>query len=426
MKKTYLLILIVMLTVVDAMHVNAQHVVVNQVVVGSGGVYGDTTDFVTVASFNPGNGITTTFGSVLTESIQDIAISDKYAFVAAQDSIAKFNIDTYEKVAAVGAMGVNRLLVNDGVLIASFQYPVTENFVKVYSAEDLAFISNVSDVSDESAGLLVVGNLAYAAVPGGWASTVGKIAIIDLADYSLVDEINFDTLGKGINDLFHHESQIMSVNKTPWGGSTGCISVMNMLGSHTESHLINETIGKMAGLKDNMLYTIMNGGIGSIDLTDFSVADTAVVEAPALTIAGVALDTLNDLFYVATTDYFSTGLGTIYNIDGEETGNFEAGISPEAIAIDYRDNTGIHNLYSVNEIRIYPNPASGLITVEAIDGTSANKFKVVDISGRMLMNGNISLKTDAANIDVNMLESGLYFLVLFNNNEQTTSPFVKK
>lgn len=407
-------------------NLSAQHWVVNQLIVGSGGDWANPDDNVSIASYKPSNEVTTGIGDILTQSIQDIVIHDIYAYVAAQDSIVKFNIDTYQKVASIEAIGINKLLVDNDKLIGSFQYPVTENFVKIYSADDLTLISEIGGVSDESAGLLVVNELAYAAVPGGWNSTVGKIAIISMLDYTLVDEINFDTLGQGIYDLFYFENKIMSVNKTPWGGSTGWISVTNMLGSHTESHLINATIGSIVGVKDTMLYTIMNNGVGSINLNNFSIADTSVVQPPTLTIANAVMDTLNNLFYVASTDYFSKGVGTKYNMLGEELGTFEAGISPDALAIDYRDNTGISDVNSERKLIIYPNPSSGTIIIEVNEDNSFNKFRIIDISGRLLMSDNINLETGSETIDISALDNGLYFLVLATDKEMLTSAFVKK
>jgi hypothetical protein len=426
MKKNYLLFLTVMLFLFIITNLSAQHWVVNQLIVGSGGDWANPDDNVSIASYKPSNEVTTGIGDILTQSIQDIVIHDIYAYVAAQDSIVKFNIDTYQKVASIEAIGINKLLVDNDKLIGSFQYPVTENFVKVYSADDLTLISEIGGVSDESAGLLVVNELAYAAVPGGWNSTVGKIAIISMLDYTLVDEINFDTLGQGIYDLFYFENKIMSVNKTPWGGSTGWISVTNMLGSHTESHLINATIGSIVGVKDTMLYTIMNNGVGSINLNNFSIADTSVVQPPTLTIANAVMDTLNNLFYVASTDYFSKGVGTKYNMLGEELGTFEAGISPDALAIDYRDNTGISDVNSERKLIIYPNPSSGTIIIEVNEDNSFNKFRIIDISGRLLMSDNINLETGSETIDISALDNGLYFLVLATDKEMLTSAFVKK
>ena len=412
MKKNYLLFLTVIMSVFCATNIVAQHWITNQVIVGSGGDWANPDDFVSIASFKPDNGATTTFGSIHTQSIQDIVINEHWAYVAAQDSIVKFNIDTYEKVAAVEAIGVFRLLLNNDVLLASFQYPATENFAKVYSAEDLTLVASIGEISGESAGLLVVDELAYVAVPGGWTSTVGNIAIISLLDYTLVDEINFDTLGSGIFDLYYYDGKIMSVNISAWNATTGYISVMNMIGSHIESHLINRKIESSVGVKDDTLYIVMNGTVGSINLSDFSVSDTAVIEAPALSIAGTVIDTLNNLFYIATTDYTTVGKGTIYNLQGDETGSFEAGISPNAMAIDYRDNTGISDVYSENKIKIYPNPSSGIITIEAIDGISVDKFKIIDIRGRLLMSDNINLKTGSETIDISVLDNGLYFLIL--------------
>ena len=426
MKKTYFLFLMVMLFAFNVSYVDAQHMVVNQVIVGSGGVFGDPADNVTLASYNPDNGFTTGFGSIDTQSIQDVVIDNGFAYVAAQDSIAKFDLDSYEKVAIVAATGVNRLLVNGDVLLASFQFPVTENFVRVFSTDDLSFISNVSDVSDESAGLLVNGNLAYVAVPGGWASTVGKIAIIDLSDYSLVDEINFNELGVGVYDLFYYNGQVMSVCRTPWGGSHGNILAMNSLGSHTDVYLIEQVLGKMVGEVDGLLFNVMNGGVGIIDLQDFSVADSAFIAAPSLTISGVAMDTIDGNFYIATTDYFSTGIGAIYNALGIEIGNFDAGVSPDAIAMDYRDNTGIVDLLSENKINLYPNPASDVITIKTVDGINANIFNVLDISGRIILRGSADLMSGSANINISTLESGLYFFVLSNGSESITSSFIKK
>lgn len=426
MKKNYLLFLTVVLSVLITAPLVSQHWVVNQVIVGSGGDWSNPDDFVTIASYNPGNGVTTIYGNIQTQSIQDIVINEHWAYVAAQDSIVKFNIDTYEKVVAIEAFGVSRLLLNNDVLLASFQYPETENFTKVYSAEDLTLVTNISEISGEAAGLLVVGELAYVAVPGGWASTVGSIAIISMLDYSLVDEINFDTLGRGIFDLFYYDNKIMSVNISSWDGTTGFISVMNIVGSHTESHFINRRIDGHVGVKDDLLFIVMNGAVGSIDLSDFSVSDTAVINAPVLTIAGAVIDTINNLFYITTTDYATVGEGTIYNFQGEETGSFEAGISANAIAIDYRDNTSINELYTENKIKIYPNPSNGVITVEVMEGMSYDNFKVTDISGRVVIDGSLSFNSAAANIDISKLGLGLYFLVLTDNNVAITSPFVKK
>ena len=83
-------------------------------------------------------------------------------------------------------------------------------------------------------------------------------------------------------------------------------------------------------------------------------------------------------------------------------------------------------LFSETEIKIYPNPSSDIVTVEVSDGISSEKFRIVDVSGREIMSGDIRLKTSAANIDISSLQRGLYFLILSDKGNLITSPFVKK
>jgi type IX secretion system substrate protein len=422
MKKIY--ILIVAIAVFVSLQSIAQQPYVNQVIVGSGGDFNNPDDHVSLASFKPGNGNTTSFGSIITASIQDIAISGKHAYIAAQDSIAKFDIDTHEKVAIVAASGINRLLVVEDELMASFQFPVTENFVKVYSCDDLSLVTTIGNISDESAGMLVVDNYAYVAVPAGWTSTIGKIAIISLNDYSLVDEIDFGSEGTGISDLFYYNNSIMSVNKTPWGGTTGYISTMSKMGANTQSHLVKAIIGKITGVDNDLLYTIMEGGIGSIDLSNFTIADTSVVDATILSIAATKLDTVNNLFYVTTTDYFSIGEGTIFNMDGEITGTLEAEIAPDAIAIDYRIISD-HEEISGNTISVYPNPATDVLVIKS-DDVEYNKIIINDISGRIVYSEQNNYQDNNKTLDIKNLKKGIYFISLSGNKNIFSYTFIKK
>jgi len=421
MKKIYLFI--IALAIITTAEVSAQNWVLNQVIVGSGGNFSDPDENVILASYNPNNETTTDFGSIITQSIQDLVIDGKYVYIAAQDSIAKYDLDSYERLAISEALGVNRLCVASDKVIASFQFPATENFVRVFNADDLSFISSISDVSGETAGIVAVDQLIYVAVNGGWAGTTGSIAIIELSDFSLVNEVDLGTEGRSIMDLFYHNDMIMSVNTTPWGDSTAYISTMNRLGSHFESFLIPQTVGDYVGIKDNMLYTVMNYGIGAIDLSDFTVDNTSVISAPSMTISSAILDTVNNDFYVATTDYFSTGEGIIYNFIGEEKGSFDAGISPDAIALDYRDNTSISESEVVDSY-IFPNPSSTMINIKT-DLDIITDIYITDISGRTIVDRRVDIKSTNISVDVSQFNSGIYLVKLKGVNHISTTRFIK-
>mgnify|MGYP003998744985 FL=1 len=422
MKINYILKLVLVLLI--SANINAQNWYLNQVLVGSGGNFSDPDNHVTISSYNTINQITSDFGSILTQSIQDIIIVDNYAYIAAQDSIAKYDIDSYEKLAITSAIGVNKLHMANNKLVASFQYPEIDNFIKIYEIHNLDLISSISEVSGEAAGLTSIDNFIYAAVNGGWAGTGGKIAIIDIHDLSFIQEVNLDSLGKGIKDLFVHENQVLSVNATPWGGTTGHISVIDQYGSISNSYMIPATIGSLVGVKNNMIYTVMNNGIGSIDMETMTIVDESVIDQPPLTISCAKLDTLNNEFYVSTTNYSSMGEGTIFDLNGFQIGSYTAEISPDAMAFDYRDNSNINEaeLYLTN---IYPNPASSKINVQTqIDDVKS--VIVVDNLGRIIYENSGSNFKNLISIDISSFNSGIYTLRLTNNVGVSSSKFIKQ
>ena len=419
MKRIYNSILTAALLMAVVISSIAQNTYVKQVLIGAGGNYNDPDENVTISSYNPDDLSVTFFGDVLTHSIQDIVISGDFVYVAAEDSIAKFNINTFVREAITYASGVNQLYVNDDILFVSFQYPVTENFVKVYSADDLSFIQNITNISDECSGMLVVNNNLFVSVPGGWTSTVGKIAIVNLSDYQLLKEVDLGNEGVGIFDLFFYNNKIMSVNRTPYLGTTGYLSEMTIDGTEFESHFFNQVIGKLAGVKNNMLYTIMNNGIGSINLDDMSINNAEIVSSQVNTMVAIKLDTVNNNFYFTTTDYFSSGEGYVYTIDGEALGTFDAMISAEAIEIDYRNNTGIAS-NKTEKITVFPNPATSSISFAG----DYDNFRIIEINGKVVKSSAIS--SGSTTINIEGLNPGYYILRLSNKNGVVSSPFIKK
>ena len=280
----------------------AQSFTVKQVMIASGGNYANPDDFVELSSYDPVSDQSVNFGTVFTQSVQDVMISDGFLYVAAQDSIAKYDANTFQRLAVTAAVGVNKLAVYQNKLMATFAYPVTENFVREFDASDLTFLGYIADVSDESAGMLIVGNRLYVAVPGGWTSTTGKLAMIDLDAFELIDEVDLGSEAMGIYNLYLSNNQIVTVNRSAWGTTTGNLTVINTDLSQFTHYTYEESIGAGIGVYDNLLYTQMNNGIGSVNLETMELEKSTVVEPFAMSIAAAKLDTVNGLFYITTTD----------------------------------------------------------------------------------------------------------------------------
>jgi hypothetical protein len=182
MRKTIFLFLVVIGNFTPQ-PITAQMIYMHQLIVCSGGDISNPDDYVTVATYLPILEQTIVFDTIYTQSVHDVIVVHEMAFVAAQDSIVKYDLNTYKRLAAVEANGVNKFAVRDEIPIATFMSPATSGFVKTYLSSDLSLTHTFNEVSGDSDGILIFpGTLnTVVAVPGDSGSTVGKLAWFDMA-----------------------------------------------------------------------------------------------------------------------------------------------------------------------------------------------------------------------------------------------------
>ncbi|MFK5878886.1 MAG: endonuclease [Flavobacteriaceae bacterium] len=78
--------------------------------------------------------------------------------------------------------------------------------------------------------------------------------------------------------------------------------------------------------------------------------------------------------------------------------------------------------YNLENIRIYPNPASGsLLTIDALDNVT---IAIFDILGKQILKDEIS--RDDNQIDISRLNSGIYLIRLQTENGSATKKFIKR
>lgn len=421
MKKNYFLRLFALIIVFSANCAIAQTTYTKQIIIVNGGDYSNPDDYVTVAAYDPGSGETTEFATIYTQSVQDVVIHGSFAFVAAQDSIVKLNIDTYEKVAAVHSHGVNQLATDGEVLVASFWYPVTENFVKTFSIDDLSLITEFGGISDEASGIMIRDGIALVAVPGAYGSTTGKIASIDLEQNVVLSEDDYGENFAGIGYFAFYNDVTTAFMKTAWDESDSRAATLDLEGNVIEEFIYEDAaLANLTGQAHNNFYAEINNGIGLFNLETSELVNPLVVAPQQMTIGASVIDTINNLIYLTTTDFYSTGQGFIYNLDGENTGSFEAGISAQAIAVDYRNNTGVNYNMIVENLNIFPNPASSLISLNIPNDKEVLNTVISDISGKVVYRG-----TEYRQIDVSALNTGIYFVTINTETSVFTGRFIK-
>ena len=156
MKKLYVFTAIIcIILLVEINSVQAQrNEWVNQVIIVNGGKFEGPpyTDYVTVQKYDPVTHIVTVFDKIYTQSTQDVIIDGHFAYVAAQDSIIKYDIDTYQRVAAIADSGLAKLYKYGNKVLVSKQYPIKRFFLEVLD-DNLSLLARVQNISGECGGI---------------------------------------------------------------------------------------------------------------------------------------------------------------------------------------------------------------------------------------------------------------------------------
>jgi len=390
-------------------------------------------DFVTAQSYNMVSQAVNEFNTIYTQSAQDILIVGHIAFISAQDSIIKFNLNTYQRMTAIADSGLAKLALYKNRLIVSKQYPLSRFFAEVLDTADLSVVAMVDNISGDCGGIAAIADTVYIAVNGGWMGTEGKIAVVDPTSWTLTREINLGAEAIGISNLYKYDGKLYSVNKTPYGMPTvGSISAYDpSTGSHFNK-LINVKVGNGTGIMDSTLFVVMNEGIGSFILNTMQIADTAIVADPGSAmytyILSSAVDTLNDRIYANIGDFMTPGICLVSSLAGDSITSYPTGISSDVIGIDYREYPqGIAILENQPVLTVYPNPVIDLIALQYKGNQRITATLITDAFGKVVFNREENLNEQGLQpISLTNLPSGLYCLILKTTGNPVTAKFIKQ
>ncbi|MCD6019367.1 MAG: hypothetical protein K0S53_2488 [Bacteroidetes bacterium] len=88
--------------------------------------------------------------------------------------------------------------------------------------------------------------------------------------------------------------------------------------------------------------------------------------------------------------------------------------------------TGIKDVPQQTDFSLFPNPAKSLITISStINGTVKINYEIVDVLGKTVM-ASVHTSSDKFSVNINDLNSGIYFLRLQVNNSVVVKKFVKE
>jgi hypothetical protein len=387
------------------------------IVVANGGAYSDPNDYVTVTAFDPATGTTENLATIHTHSVQGLLVINGVAFVAAQDSLARINIDQGAVEAIVALPGVNKFAVHGDKLLVSRQFPVTADFVQVRNINDLSLIKSFPEVSDEAWEIMVVNDSAYISVAGSWMADVGKLAVIDLANMEFVREMNLGDEAVGIGRAFLLNEHLIFTCKTPYGGTQGKIIKYDINSCGYEIHLISGALGKAAGIWEEMLYVVLDGNIGTISINDMTVIDPVFISNPFthLEITGLVFDEMEESLYINFSYWIPPdGIGIIYDLFGNQMGSYPVGVSAEEVAPDHREVTYSPNFaVTKSELQLFPNPCTDKLVITNLPAVAG--ITIFDLTGKKLIEFAEVIDKQLI-INVSELKSGAYLLAVKSNS----------
>ncbi len=403
--------------------------VAQKTVLANGGRFGIQSENVTISIYDTQLKTSVTIDTIHTQSVQDVLVDGNAAIVAAQDSIVRYDLSSYQRTAAVKFAGVSTkslVLGPNNELVVSNWYGKTGYNIYIYNPMTLALLDSINIASgvgcmlvNPALDLLVVTQNQSTGAPN-YQDTLGTLVAATLSTRSIIGNLPITNYtgdvgemlvkpnGTGVYIFNSISNTIIDVNATvfPFVTTTVIPTNQNLKVSNRSQYAVR---GDTAFLR-------MNQGIGSYNLSNLTMIDSNLIDT---VVTAFTYDTLNHKFYVTSTDFFSYTSGKVYNRSGNYVESFSTASSPEAIKMFYSQATGIlsFSTQSKQQYSLYPNPAKNHFSVNgAFD--SETTIQIFGSNGKLVKQ--MSQVNGFNQIDISELSSGLYIVNIFNKGEVAT------
>jgi hypothetical protein len=403
---------------------------VHQVLIVNEGYYDYATSTievpVTVGVYNPSLGAYTEVNTIegMRFASDAIIVGDAY-FVAADQKILKYDLNSHSLLAQTTYPGVRNLAFANGKIVASRgEYLTTyDSYLHVFNATDLSSVAAIDTVLGPkwaTQNLAVDGNYVYVAVNNGyeWGNEKGIIGRLDMTTLTYGNEIDLGPDGKNPDNLVLNNGLLYTVNNKDWSGSS--ISKISPDGSiHETVNIATASTGcGTSALRDNKLvYQIsMETVLNEFDINGMN--NVGPMAGFDQNYYELAQEPLSGHLYTSVTDFFSTGEIRVY--DGNSmVSSFAVGVSPGTVLFDVRSSAGIAQLDD-NAV-IYPNPFQDNIHIKTMPGSV---IVLNDLSGRMIRS-QVCHEEDTS-LELSHLPAGQYLCKVVNTSGNHTIQIINK
>lgn len=359
----------------------------------NGGQFGNASENANLMIYDPVVDSTRLIDKIETGSVQEILTFENEAIVLAQDSIIRYDIQKERRMVAAAFRGTSTKaleVAGQELLVGNF-YGQSKNNLEIYNRQTLAFVDTITEIAHAVKSILVHNGFAY--IPQNasvsFKDTLGYILKYDVANRSTTDTIRVNGYTEEFGQLIFNSDQSGFLSLNPNSNTITRVDFNTLSASNTSIGISFSAGGESNFSRHNDTLFIKTGnGISAINLNTLAITDSNIVDT---VVTGFSYDTLNQVFYVTQTDFFSYNIGKSYSRQGVKINDIQVGFSPEVVRVYYGSAVSVAeiNPIALKKFNIYPNPTSNYINlVEPL--SSEESVLIRNINGALMkqLNGN--------------------------------------
>lgn len=343
-----------------------------------------------IKTYLPGSGSTITLDNYLggATSVQDMVVEGNIAYVSADYYITRYNVATQMATDSIYTQdkspteadgqgtemhGVNhKLALYQNMLLATRQNsssaPEDGYNVRIYNKGDLSLIKKIP-VSDQATDIAVIKDTAYVIINGGFAGQKSSLAIIDLQNLSLVEELDLGSDGLGVMQVIAKEQKLYFVRLADYMGKYKSGVVVYDIASRKREVMeyasgipydssplaIEPGTNDTLFVKKDLGYVAFNTTAKTFGSDIFFPIPERFAQDLEHIAKGSVYDPDEQKYYLAYAYWHGDGVGEIYNRKGQSIGSFDGvGASPEVIKVMnvFKQNTAPQATVSATKLHI--------------------------------------------------------------------------
>jgi hypothetical protein len=405
------------------------------IVVVNGGLFGGS-DYVNVGVYDIQGQLYTTIDTIYTNSVQDIYMETNgfignsgIGYVAAQDSIIKYDFSSGTRLAAAAFGGVStyRLRTTGNELLVGNWYGSSNNNLRIFDKNTLAYLDSVPEIAKGVKDIIIVGDMAYIGQNTNDFSTnfqdsIGYISVIRISTRQWLYNDTLTTLGYDLGRMQRLGDSIVTIN--PVSNTISYYNIQtrqsNTVAAPAGVIFQNQTVGNNFhhGFNvSNIILMPFNNAIGSYNIRNNSVSvDSIVVHGqtePFVESFAYVYEPFSGFFYVSKIFFAdqASNIGVIYNAQGDSINTFSVGFSPEVLGTFFFAEIGVTRQNTPQPIaKIYPNPTADILQIELTETAQTAQILVLcNTAGQVLLQQPHSQNTQ---ISLAQYPAGMYWLQL--------------